>query len=87
MSNKKSVFNDNWPLDADYHWAQRVSGDPRSCHCTLCNKTFSLSNMGIGALMSHKLGAKHKAALNSKSASYTIKDFFEKPGSGSCYIH
>lgn len=81
-STKYSVFNDNWPLDAIFYWAERVPENPRKCKCTLCKKTFALSNMGRAALMSHMAREKHKTAVDIQSKSHTIKHYYAKRGSG-----
>lgn len=62
MPSKKTVFNDDW-LKPDIHpdfaiWLKSVKEDSNKASCKYCNKTFSLSNMGIQAIKSH-VGPKH----------------------------
>uniref|UniRef100_A0A915IDJ1 BED-type domain-containing protein n=1 Tax=Romanomermis culicivorax TaxID=13658 RepID=A0A915IDJ1_ROMCU len=52
-------------------WLQPVDGDPYKVHCTVCRKTFSLSNMGRQTIKSHLCSAKHiqQAELLTKTPS------------------
>ncbi|KAG0441886.1 hypothetical protein HPB47_015822, partial [Ixodes persulcatus] len=45
-----------------------VQSDPHSAECSMCRKTFSLSNMGNTAVSCHALSKKHLAALKSQSS-------------------
>ena len=56
MRDKKGicVFNDEWLDDPEFkEWLSRSTGDTEFT-CKLCNKSYSLGNMGKGALNSHQ---------------------------------
>ncbi|KAH6933564.1 hypothetical protein HPB50_016336 [Hyalomma asiaticum] len=81
---KKCSFNADWanPSVSDYvSWIRPVENDPHEAMCTVCRKTFSLSNMGHRAVSSHASSKKHIAALNLlKSASQPkLLSFFKSP--------
>lgn len=64
---KKTVFRDEWLSMENYHaWLKKVDKDPHSASCKLCNKKFSLSNIGQRALRSHIKSAKHQKVLSSE---------------------
>lgn len=57
----KTTFNNEWLTDSAFaSWLQAVPADPHRARCTLCSKTFDLSNMGRQAIVSHKSGVKHQ---------------------------
>jgi len=57
----KTRFNNEWQTDPAFEsWLQPVPDDPHRARCSLCSKTFDLSNMGRQAIVSHKSGAKHQ---------------------------
>lgn len=67
---KKCSFNPDWtnPNISEYaSWIKPVQNDPHSALCTLCCKTFSLSNMGNTAVCSHASSKKHLAAVKCRS--------------------
>ncbi|XP_075735012.1 uncharacterized protein LOC142776049 [Rhipicephalus microplus] len=84
---KKCSFNAEWaewanPSVSDYaSWIRPVENDWHKAMCTVCQKTFLLSNMGHRAVSSHASSKKHIAALNFlKSASQPkILSFFKSP--------
>jgi len=85
-NNRNSYFNNGWLLEEDYKlWIEKVPTDISSARCSVCRKTFSLSNMGKNALDSHRKSTKHMAAVtakridlvNEKSQYSTIRGFFE----------
>ncbi|KAH6944218.1 hypothetical protein HPB50_002348 [Hyalomma asiaticum] len=81
---KKCSFNADWTnlSVSDYaSWIRPVENDPHEAMCTVCRKTFSLSNMGHRAVSSHASSKKHIAALNFlKSASQPkLLSFFKSP--------
>lgn len=62
MKYKKTTFQDDWLLVNKYKmWLEKVRENPYSAYCKLCKRKFSLSNMGVCALASHMVSAKHKA--------------------------
>lgn len=68
---RKCSFNPDWtnPNISEYaSWIKPVQNDPHSAQCTLCCKTFSLSNMGNTAVCSHASSKKHLAALKCRSS-------------------
>lgn len=76
----KSTFNPEWLEDEDFKdWVQEVVRDKYSARCIPCKHTFSLSNMGRQALVSHSKGKNHQQ--NVKRTSYQITNFFSQPGS------
>ncbi|KAJ8671436.1 hypothetical protein QAD02_002695 [Eretmocerus hayati] len=57
----KCVFENDFIVD--FPWTRPVESDRYSAKCVLCNKVFSLSNMGRQALVSHEKSAKHQNIL------------------------
>ncbi|KAH8038180.1 hypothetical protein HPB51_024711 [Rhipicephalus microplus] len=81
---KKCSFNADWanPSVSDCaSWIRPVENYPHKAMCTVCQKTFLLSNMGHRAVSSHASSKKHIAALNFlKSASQPKPlSFFKSP--------
>lgn len=74
-------FNREWITKEDYkEWLLPEESDNTKARCKLCQKSFSLSNMGEPALKSHAQGSKHKSALLwKKSGTVSVRDFFTKP--------
>ena len=63
------TLNPNFSL-----WVQEVKDDKTKATCTVCRKTFSLSNMGSTALKSHEKSEKHKknaASVNDRQIKIT----------------
>jgi len=58
MKGKKTYFNLEWLLKEEIFWVRSVEKDRTLAACTVCNKTFSLSSMGIQALRSHEEGVR-----------------------------
>ncbi|KAJ8874400.1 hypothetical protein PR048_025249 [Dryococelus australis] len=63
MKSKKTVFNHFW-LDATVNpefasWLCKVEGNANQAFCSVCKRTFQLSNMGQQAVVSHSKGPKH----------------------------
>lgn len=83
MADKKTVFNPDW-TDPQINpqwclWLKNVDKDPFRAQCTVCNKSFHLSNMGRQAITSHEDSKKHIKNLNSlKQTVAPIHAFFKK---------
>lgn len=78
---KKCSFNPDWvnaEISEHASWIRAVPNDTSKAHCAACQKTFSLSNMGIAAVSSHAVSKKHLTAVSIvQSASQTnIRAFF-----------
>ena len=75
--NKKTTFSsDSLSKNQFKSWASPVKNDVHSAFCTVCKKTFNLSNMYENALISHMNGKKHKRELLSTQDSVKLKSFF-----------
>ena len=60
MPNKKEcVFNNNWLLDSKYSIWLHKSSVKGKVYCSICNKDFDITNMGVAALNSCAAGKKH----------------------------
>lgn len=70
MTSKKTVFNEDWLRK--FTWIRRAP-DPHSALCIMCNKTFSLSNMGMRAVTSHLDSIKHKKLFSSSQTSMSLE--------------
>ncbi|XP_049267935.1 uncharacterized protein LOC125756916 [Rhipicephalus sanguineus] len=78
---KKCSFNPDWvnaEISEHASWIRAVPNDTSKAQCAACQKTFTLSNMGIAAVSSHALSKKYLAAVSVvQSASQTnIRAFF-----------
>ena len=72
---KYCKFNPNWAVNhPEFYWVEACK-DSTSAHCNLCNKTFSLSNMGLRALQSHMQGKKHKQIVAAKKSTFGMEPF------------
>ncbi|GBN53613.1 hypothetical protein AVEN_197773-1, partial [Araneus ventricosus] len=87
---KFTKFNLRWLDKAAFPqfagWLSTVKDDIRSAHCIACKSTFSLSNMGIGAIKCHARGSEHKNILKQQLSQSLMSSFFisqcgtSKPG-------
>ncbi|GBM13909.1 Abl interactor 1 [Araneus ventricosus] len=87
---KFTKFNLRWLDKAAFPqfagWLSTVKDDIRSAHCIACKSTFSLSNMGIGAIKCHARGSEHKNILKQQPSQSLMSSFFisqcgtSKPG-------
>lgn len=71
------MFNQNW-ITSNPGWAkwlQPAPGDKFSARCTICKKTFSLSNMGRQAVESHSASKKHRNLITSDPAQTSLQMF------------
>ena len=70
-----SKFNTDWKLKKEYSsWLTGVEGDDSRAYCSLCSRSFDVSNMGLSAIYDHHNGMKHLRrfkALNNKDQSIT----------------
>ena len=56
----------------EFPWAEAVLSDSNSVKCSICNCTFSLSNMGRQALASHSKSKKYKSSIGVKVSTLPI---------------
>jgi len=68
----KTYFQSNW-IDK-YSWVKEDVDNKNSAFCKLCLKSFSLSNMGITAILSHMKGKNHTTITNAQKESYNVND-------------
>lgn len=70
---RKTRFSELWLLkkmeDGELvsTWCQGCKDDPYSAHCRICDKRFSVSNMGFGQLLSHSKSKKHLSSMKCAS--------------------
>ena len=80
-ASKKCLFSTDWideKLNPQWSsWLKQTSSN-ESALCSICNKTFTLSNMGIQAVKSHATGKKHLANISSKQKTINIQEFLSK---------
>ncbi|GBM74668.1 hypothetical protein AVEN_58510-1 [Araneus ventricosus] len=73
-------FNLRWFDKAAFRqfdgWLSTVKDDIRSSHSIACKSTFSLSNMGIGAIKCHARGIEHKNILKQQQSQSLMSSFF-----------
>lgn len=70
---RKTYFSKHWLTsgakdkngDLVTDWCTEDKLDVYSARCKICRKTFSISNMGMGQILSHADSAKHIANMNS----------------------
>lgn len=75
---KATYFDDDWinlELYPSFTWLRKLP-DKRKELCTVCQKTFALSNMGIVAVKSHEKSAKHAKKIVSSSQP-TVLNYFK----------
>lgn len=70
----KTVFNDDWLLKPGFFWINKGKIETEA-FCTICTKTFQLSNMGIIDLKSHVEGSKHDKKILARRSSASILSF------------
>ena len=69
---RETRFSADWLSSTDGNgdtisqWCEGVRDDPFSAKCTVCCKTFSIANMGIGQLQAHCQGKKHQTAMTGR---------------------
>ena len=69
MANKKEfVFNNNCLLDSKCSIWLRKSSVKGKAYCSICNKDFDITNMGLAALNSHAAGKKHADNVASRAS-------------------
>ena len=66
--NDQPFFSYDWLSDSEFKMLLvEVPGDNKLARCKYCKKSFSLSNMGRQALVSHGTGQKHQNIIKSIS--------------------
>ena len=68
----KCVFNEKWKQDKKYKDWIASDESKEKAKCRVCQKTFSVANMGEAALVSHMKSKKHEALLAAKPASENL---------------
>jgi len=58
-ANKRTVFNLDWLSHDEWPWLERCGGDIHSARCSVCFKTFSMSNMRKQVVISHASSKGH----------------------------
>lgn len=81
MSKKRTLFNPEW-TDKEINpewcsWLKEVKSDPFSAHCSICRRSFQLSNMGRTAITSHEEGYKHQRNANSANGTLPLEKAFQ----------
>ena len=67
-------------MDKYKEWLLPDEGDSTKAKCRLCQRSFTLSNMGTRALKSHAQGKKyHSMVLHVAKGTATLKDYLKKP--------
>lgn len=70
---KKTLFNSAWLQDENFSsWLKKDNNNTNAAYCKFCMKSFSLSNMGRQALLSHASGNKHKSKENYRNTTITL---------------
>jgi hypothetical protein len=59
-------------------WVREVPHDAYKAQCSVCQKEFSISNIGMTALCSHQKSKKHELAMKDKNV-YTQQKYFFLP--------
>ena len=72
---KQTFFSNTWLTDSRFSLWLSKSNDSTKATCKLCKRDFSLSNMGLKAVISHSEGANHIKRVKEKEE---IKNFFNK---------
>lgn len=70
---RKTTFQADWRTT--FNFITPVEKDPHAAYCSLCKKSFSLSNMGRKAVESHINGLKHTQGLSATKGSVGIRLF------------
>ena len=71
---KMCYFQKNWTQT--FTWVREDPKNSNNACCHPCNTTFSLSNMGRGALVSHENGTKHKNIMEHQKKQQPISQLF-----------
>uniref|UniRef100_A0A915IDS2 BED-type domain-containing protein n=1 Tax=Romanomermis culicivorax TaxID=13658 RepID=A0A915IDS2_ROMCU len=82
MPAKKVAFQSSW-INPDLHkkwaeWLRAVPNDKHSAYCKLCKKSFSLSNMGRQAIVSHSTLTKHLDEIKASSSTSNIHTLMQR---------
>ncbi|KAJ8403281.1 hypothetical protein AAFF_G00354980 [Aldrovandia affinis] len=86
MAARKCHFHSSWMDIAEYTpWLREVKDNDKNAYCAFCKKTFSLGNMGIGAVKSHQAGKIHKS-VTPKDPKPQITTYFSSPSQCNAHI-
>ena len=62
---KNSCRFNNWLRDSRFKdWLRKDLESNRKSRCTLCSKSFDISNMGVSVLLSHQKGSRRIQLAN-----------------------
>ncbi|GFR90845.1 deoxyhypusine synthase [Elysia marginata] len=79
MVHGKCKFNPAWLLEPEYSsWLEEVPNDVHRAMCSLCKKSFDISNKSRGNLDSHMKSATHIERKNLKKTNSSLISFFGK---------
>ena len=76
MPRNRCQFNQKWLIDSRFKTWIAEAETSSMAKCLLCRTSFDISNMGIGALVSHQSGKKHKEVFKNRTSFSTT--FFDK---------
>lgn len=77
-SSSSYLCNYNHEYSKEFPWSEADPENKTNAKCKLCDKTFTLSNMGRTALVSHAAGKKHKKKIVKKQTTLTSNFFTKK---------
>src|SRR6267154_2547463 len=76
MSNKRTTLKKVWLNDSEFtSWLKAVKDNIHPARCTICMKTFELSNMGRTAVSSHNRSVQHQKRCSSGSDQHSLGSF------------
>src|SRR6267154_3561768 len=76
MSNKRTTFKKVWLNDSEFtSWLKAVKDNIHQARCTICMKTFELSNMGRTAVSSHNRSVQHQKRCSSGTDQHSLGSF------------
>jgi hypothetical protein len=65
MPKRKTSFDDDWLSDSRFSsWIVKCKTSDGDAYCSLCKKTFSVSNGGISQVQQHQEGTKHASLVS-----------------------
>lgn len=80
-SSSSYLCNYNHEYSKEFPWSEADPENKTNAKCKLCDKTFTLSNMGRTALVSHAAGKKHKKKIVKKQTTLTSNFFTQSDSS------
>src|SRR6266516_5336149 len=76
MSNKRTTFKKVWLNDIELtSWLKAVENNIHQARCTICMKTFELSNMGRTAVSSYNRSVQHQKRCSSGTDQHSLSSF------------